>query len=73
MSQVWAFRKREYVKKASAGWNGRGEKADWEKGAGSDGQTAKRKKKWKDQMCFTESPQGNTGTERNMESKGLRC
>lgn len=31
-----------------------------------------KKKKWKEQMCFTERQQGNTGKERNMESKGLR-
>lgn len=72
-SQVWVSRKKEHVKKVGAGWNGRGETADWEMGAGSDGQTAKSGgKKWKEQMCFTESPQGNAGRERKMESKGPR-
>lgn len=61
-----ACQEKEYVKKVGAGWKGRGET-----GAGSDDQTAKRKK-WKEQMCFSESQQGKTGAERRMESKGPR-
>lgn len=50
------------------GWDGGGEKEDEETGAGSDQQTARREK-WKEQMCFTESQEGNTGTERGGERR----
>lgn len=51
------------------------EEEKWQIGRWELDQTArpqKEKKKWKEQMCFTESPQGNAGRERNMKSKGLR-